>query len=420
MIDAAFAYLDAFNGRDGSLRPLEVINRLAPEMASCLVERLRIGCYRSDLAVELLDLLIANSPRRLALDTVRALTDATDPQLAAAATQHLAALDPTPVVDGLAADPPDSVTLARVLPRLDVTALDEQRLTTATRLLLDAYPFAHDPPLHEDHFNAPQYGARQFRGRLLQDLVARGSVNALDALLEDRADIDRQVIGHYRTHARRRQADLDQRATTPRQLLDLLGRGDARLVRDAATLLQVVVRQLELLQDDIRRNNAFRDLWNEPRQGDPTPKGEDDISDWIRRWLNERLNGGLLVDREVQVARPHGGGVGTRIDLTLTSTTDRGTLARVLIEAKRVDNRELLAAMNDQLVDRYLVPMNRHHGIFLVYWINPDQRRDNGPRGAASDECTLLAQLNEQARAAGAAGVQVVPFVLDISRPRRP
>jgi hypothetical protein len=96
--------------------------------------------------------------------------------------------------------------------------------------------------------------------------------HALDALAHDRSHTDRQVIGHYLILARRRQADLDHRAVTPGQLLDLLRRGDARLVRDDAALLQVVVRQLELLQDDIYYKTAFRDLWNEPRQEEPTPR----------------------------------------------------------------------------------------------------------------------------------------------------
>jgi hypothetical protein len=59
---------------------------------------------------------------------------------------------------------------------------------------------------------------------------------------------------------RRRQVDLDHRPVSPGQLLDPLRRGDARLVRDDAPLRQVVVRQLELLQDDIYYKTAFRDL----------------------------------------------------------------------------------------------------------------------------------------------------------------
>jgi hypothetical protein len=307
-------------------------------------------------------------------------------------------------------------TLARILPRLDVATLDDEQTTTVARLLLNAYPYADDPPWGDAYVASPHYDARRRRGELLEELAARGAADVLDILAHGRPDTDRQVIGHYLILARRRRADLDHHMVTPRQLLDLLSRGDARLVRDDAALLEVLVRQLELLQDDIHYRDAFRDLWNEPRQAEPTPKGEDDISDWIRRWLDERLNGGVIVDREVQVRRPKGGGIGTRIDLTLTGATGHGLLARVLVEAKRVDNPELPTAMRDQLVDRYLIPMERSHGLFLVYWIDPDQRQDNGRRSGLSDVPTLMTQLTEQASVASNAGLRIVPFVLDISR----
>ena len=133
-------------------------------------------------------------------------------------------------------------------------------------------------------------------------------------------------------------------------MIDLLRRGDGRLVRSDADLLDVTLKQLDRLQRDIRDDGAFHELWNDPSGHSPSPKTEDDISDWIRRRLNDRLNDGMIVDREVQVARPRGHGIGTRIDLILTSaTTSTAPLARVLVEAKRIDNAELLAAMNDQL-----------------------------------------------------------------------
>jgi hypothetical protein len=108
VIDAAFDYLDAFNGRDGSLRPREVIDRLAPDMVSGLIGRLRAGRYRPELAVELLDLVIARGPGREALDLVRELADANArPQLAAAAAERLATLDPSTVIERVRAAPLD-------------------------------------------------------------------------------------------------------------------------------------------------------------------------------------------------------------------------------------------------------------------------------------------------------------------------
>ena len=70
----------------------------------------------------------------------------------------------------------------------------------------------------------------------------------------------------------------------------------------------------------------------------------------------------------------------TPIDLTATTKTMNGDKARVFVEAKRVDNRELMTATKNQLIDRYLVPKNRRHGIYLVYWITPTQRADGWSR----------------------------------------
>lgn len=417
VIGAAFDFLDAFNGRNGSLRPREVVDRLVPEMRAGLSERLRDGRYRSELAVELLDLLIATSSGRAALAIVRELSESdAQPQLAIAAAERLATLDPSTVIERAGAAPPDSSSLARILPRLDITTLNDAQITTAARLLLDAFPYADDPPWSNAFVASPQFGARRLRSQLLEELAARGAVDSINSLAHNRPDADRQTLGHYLVPARRRRADLDHQAVMPRQLFDLLSQGDARLVRDDASLLEVLVQQLDQLQDDIRYRDAFRDLWNEPRQLEPTPKGEDDISDWIRRWLEERLNGRVLIDREAQVRRPKGVGIGTRIDLTLTGATGQGVLARVLVEAKRVDNRDLLTAMRDQLIERYLIPAKRSHGLFLVYWVDPGQRRDNGPRSGVSDVATLTAQLDAQARVARDTGLNIVPFVLDISR----
>jgi hypothetical protein len=46
-----------------------------------------------------------------------------------------------------------------------------------------------------------------------------------------------------------------------------------------------------------------------------------------------------------------------------------------LPEAKLVTDSTLLTAMHDQLVQRYLLPAGYQHGIYLVYWVDPSQRR---------------------------------------------
>jgi hypothetical protein len=134
------------------------------------------------------------------------------------------------------------------------------------------------------------------------------------------------------------------------------------------------------------------------------------------------MNNGMVVDREVQVDRPRGRGIGTRIDLTLTAARATSTtLARVLVEAKRVDNAGLLTALQDQLVARYLEPLGLTHGLYLVYWIRSEQRPPGWSRSAARDMSELQAELTQQAKAVTRTlGIEVIVYVLDVSRPILP
>lgn len=221
-----------------------------------------------------------------------------------------------------------------------------------------------------------------------------------------------QIIATDLQTARTRQADLALTMTKPRSLLELLRRSDARLIRDDSDLKTVMLTQLDALQHDIR-HNAYRDIWN-----GNTPQVEDDISDWIRRRLHERLTSGLVIDRELQVTRVRDGGIGTRIDLTATAHTQIHDIARVIIEAKRIDNRELLTGMHGQLITRYLAPIGRRQGIYLTYWITPAQRPPGWSTSTWTDAANLRQTLAEQAHSAKAEGWIITPYVLDISQTR--
>ena len=121
---------------------------------------------------------------------------------------------------------------------------------------------------------------------------------------------------------------------------------------------------------------------------------------------------------EVQVARRRQG-IGTRIDLTATTptATQPPDTARVIAEAKLVTNTTLMTAMHDQLVQRYLVPAGLQYGIYLVYWISPSQRSAGRSPKGTTDQAELMQQLKQQATAAAGQGLQIQPFLLDISHP---
>jgi hypothetical protein len=88
--------------------------------------------------------------------------------------------------------------------------------------------------------------------------------------------------------------------------------------------------------------------------------------------LRLRLRPHVVVDREVQVTRRKAVGIGTRIDITATSGGVQ--IGRVVFEAKRVNNPELLTAIDDQLVGQYMDPAAFSHGIYIVYWTASELR----------------------------------------------
>lgn len=283
---------------------------------------------------------------------------------------------------------------------------------SAARLLLDAFP-CHDEPPTQGGAVTPEHTTRQLRSTLLQQLASAGRVDDLSVLLENREEEDQQVLGQYLATARARQADLAVTIINPPSVLDLLRSADTRLVRDDADFLTVILYQLDHLQHQITHSTAFREIWD----GD-TPQSEDSITDWIQQRLEDYFAKGVVVDREVQVKREKPKGVGTRIDCVATAVTETKSIARVLFEAKLANNKEVPTAMREQLIDRYLIPQGRRHGILLVYWIHPDRRPGKGwLKTLYPAKETLRATLQEQADAEMKNGFHIIPVVLDITPP---
>lgn len=84
----------------------------------------------------------------------------------------------------------------------------------------------------------------------------------------------------------------------------------------------------------------------------------------------------------------------------------------MITEAKVVTNDTLMTAVHNQLIRRYLIPAGFQYGIYLVYWIHPDQRQRLKTKHA--DPAELLAQLEQQA-ASAEPDLHIQPFLLDIT-----
>jgi hypothetical protein len=280
---------------------------------------------------------------------------------------------------------------------LKLELLSDNSLGALTGMLLDKLSFADDPDEPYDFTEStPESVARRMRMRLLQSMAGRGMFSVLAALEHGRPATDRDHIRHLLQEARIREALANWRPVRPATLMNILARGDARLVRDSAGLTTVLLEQLSQIQNDIRELGEFRSLWDgEPGSEGASPKVEDTISDWLANQLRLRLRPHVVVDREVQVTRPKAVGIGTRIDITATSGGIQ--IGRVVFEAKRVNNPELLTAINDQLVGQYMDPAAFSHGIYIVYWTAPTLRPPSW-HGKHPDMDVLADQLRAQAQ----------------------
>ncbi|NGY65058.1 hypothetical protein G7043_39710 [Lentzea sp. NEAU-D13] len=414
ILDAALHHLDDLEAAGRNLSSEPVYRHLGPHIGAEVARRLLDGRYSGELARDVLDLVAQQAQPATALDTCLQLRNQDHSKLASRARAHLATIAPNLVIDEFDTTAPTAAAVAEMASRFNIIKLDHAHLVRAASHLLNTYPYAEDQPLQPGFAYTPAHHAQELRGRLLQQLADNGHAQDLDALRQGRPELDHNIItSAYLRTARSRQAELTLTPTTADDLLELLRSSDARLVHNDADLVRVVLHMLAKLQHSIKHEGAFRDIWN-----DTTPQTEDDISDWIRRRCHELSSSGIVVNRELHVVRNSAkGGIGTRIDLTAESRSPTAQDAFVVIEAKRIDNNELLTSISQQLIELYLKPLELSYGIYLAYWIRPDQRPKRWSHSAYPTAADLLEKLEQQAEDERTHGVHITPYVLDISRP---
>lgn len=412
LADEAMNHLTVLHAAGQHLSVGNIYERLVPELADRMVAWLLAVSEISPTVEELLSHVVRSGATETALGLCHQLRNEPDSPLAAHAEELLPGLDPNFAVDELTGMGHTPAQVAAVASRIDSVKLDQDHAFSAAWILLDAFPYHDDPPMQSGAVT-PADRARMLRTDLLQQLASAGRVDDLFAMLANRSDLDREILGRYLATARARQADLAVKTISPQSLLDLLRSADARLVRDDADFQTVILHQLDDVQGHLIHTTAFREIWDSN-----VPQSEDSITDWVQRRLEERLVEGVVVDREIQVKREKPRGVGTRIDCVATTVTATRSTARVLFEAKLANNTEIPTAMRAQLIERYLVPQGRRHGIMLIYWIHPDRRPQQGwPKNLHPDKEALQATLQKQAEAELMNGFHITPVILDITPP---
>jgi hypothetical protein len=409
IVSAALAQLDAMQGPSGHPVPYQLYAHLCPLLAPGLAARLTDGIYHGDRGRTVLEMLVRHAPETAAA-VCRQIAFTPGAALAADARRGLAELDPGSLVEDLRARRAGPGEVAELAPHVNVSVLTDPHLGVLGSMLLECVPFADDPPLRFGVFTPePGYHVRRKRDIVLATLADRGQVGFFEELTGSVGPAGETIAWYFR-EARSRAADRSYPGLPSDQLLHLLSRADARLVRHDQDLLDVVIAQLDELQRELAGQHLYRFLWDSPGRRGGHPKSEDTVSDFVRRELQAGLREAFF-EREPQVAG-RGRGIGSRIDIesSVTTATHPAGKAHVIVEAKHVTNKDLMIDMHRQLARRYMLPKQARCGIYLVYWTDPDQRHA-GPTGKRE----LLEQLKDQAAAAADEGLEIRPYLMDIS-----
>ncbi|MEZ5351961.1 MAG: hypothetical protein R2762_04940 [Bryobacteraceae bacterium] len=156
----------------------------------------------------------------------------------------------------------------------------------------------------------------------------------------------------------------------------LLSDPQKRVVRSGDELLDVLAECLKRAESELQGElPAASTLWNEVNKGKWRPKTEEDLSDYLARFLKKDLSDrGIVANREVQIQRrlSKDGQPGERTDIYVDCVPPSGSAVgsriSAIIEVKGCWNRPVRSATEDQLVARYLLEHKSSHGIYVVGW----------------------------------------------------
>jgi hypothetical protein len=198
----------------------------------------------------------------------------------------------------------------------------------------------------------------------------------------------------------------------------------ARYVESGEDLLTVIQESLNSLQRIFVEERMMRFLWNE-RDGQWRPKTELELSDYIRSHLATEIGQRrVIVNREVQLKARAGSAKGLRTDIHVNAfrVEHGGQIDPILVivEVKGSWNRQVVSALQDQLVGDYMTETACHNGLYLVVWVRcpswdtSDSREREGWRDGLHELRELLAAKSAESSSDGRV---VRSVILDASLP---
>jgi hypothetical protein len=305
--------------------------------------------------------------------------------------------------------------------------LSERQLADLFLWLASHVQFKDDT--HADGMVGPRHHAQSLRDEVLSVLKGCATQVAVHEL--ERITTALPELRWLKIHVLETEGQMLRQSwkpVQPAEILRIARDNDARLVQSAEQLLHVIVESLDRLQDSLQgQTSRAIELWNEvsvsKKVTEYTPKDENRFSDYVKLHLERDIRDrGIVVNREVEIRRGTGGAPGERTDIHVEATSEAGDKAfriiRVIVEAKGAWHKELMTAMQTQLVDRYLRDNECQTGLYLVGWFDCDQwldidDRKGKPKSVSLGE--LRKELVTQAQNLSTGRLTIGAHVLDAS-----
>jgi hypothetical protein len=304
-------------------------------------------------------------------------------------------------------------------------AIDETSLADLYLWLVEHFPRSEDPSIDEAHYVGPREQLAMWRDSIFRVLVNRGTEASIAAVARIGMALPEETwLQRALSEARAAHRSASWQPLTTSQISGLAASRRSRLVRSSAELLFVTVEALLEIQARLQGDTpdaAF--LWDSYSR---RPKEEDEISDFLRNRLQERLTSvGVVVNREVQVNRIKG--IGERTDLRVDAVSQAGVsepreVITIVGEVKGCWYSDLVTPVRAQLVDRYMSRVGTTDGIYVIVWFDLDSWDDGDGRKQTARNRTpqsVDVAMNAELADLHSRGYNIRVVHLDASRRRR-
>ncbi|MED1725708.1 hypothetical protein [Brevibacillus parabrevis] len=158
-------------------------------------------------------------------------------------------------------------------------------------------------------------------------------------------------------------------------LIHMINHSESRPITSGEHMLEVLCDSLLTFESEWRRseNPLIPLLWNEQREEKKryfAPKDENTLSDVLKYHFSKDLDQrGVTLHREVEIYRSQGGESGALLDIKLEIPTALGSKPlRVYIEVKGCWNDKLEESLEQQLIQKYMLPHECSHGLYVIGW----------------------------------------------------